>query len=529
MYVVAFAGIAASTAVLAPATPEPAAAPAIELDHDVHVRGRGASTGHVTDFTLHAAHLGASPAISCNECHAIRADGFAKPDRDRCLACHPERDLALHKSVADADARECTSCHDFLDARTTAEAAWGCGRCHPRPHGDPTLLAKDPSETCGRCHSPHGEKAAKPPTCTGCHDDHATRHHADDDPATGACLACHGRHDPAVNARARCAPCHRDREPKIPATATFANGHECTGCHAPHKFAKDEVRACTGCHGEHRALASSRVPEHARCQSCHDPHAPKTAADRCTSCHADVHPEHPTNCIGCHPPHTGVDTAGVPVQACSTCHTKAHDDRAFHRGARCVDCHQQHAFKRTFGTTFCLGCHARRVGAKPAIAPSTGHSDCGNCHQRNPHDPAQPPACATCHAEQASTVPQGHAQCSRCHEIHSGALKPNVATCIGCHADRKRGPHVSQPCEKCHRPHAPGANAKPPSCATCHDRSQLHGMHAVNGHATCTSCHQPHGETFPDRATCLGCHADRKDHEPQAALCTGCHTFGDAP
>jgi hypothetical protein len=532
MYVFAFAGITGVAVLLAPGPDATRAAPITQTARAaIHVRGKGAATGHVTDFTLHAAHLGAAPAIACWQCHEIRADGFTPPGRARCLACHPERDLALHKSVDDAKARECTSCHDFLDARSTADGAWRCGRCHTAPHKDPALLAQGARETCGRCHSPHGTRAASKPTCTGCHEDHATRHRADDDPASGACLACHGRHDAAANARTRCAPCHRDREPKIPATATFPHGHDCTGCHAPHKFAKDEVRACTTCHGAHPALAAARVPEHARCQSCHDPHDPKTAKDKCQTCHANVHPEHPTNCVGCHPPHTGVDSGGVPVAACSSCHTKAHDDRAFHRGARCIDCHRQHAFKRTFGASFCLGCHANRVGARPAVAPSQGHRDCGQCHQRDPHDPATPPACGTCHAEQASTAPAGHATCAKCHDVHAGTLRPNVATCVGCHADRKRGPHVNIPggCERCHRPHAPGANAKPPSCATCHDRSKLPGMHAAQGHATCTSCHQPHGATFPDRATCLGCHADRSTHEPTATSCIGCHTFRGSP
>jgi hypothetical protein len=535
VYVLAFAGIAGVMVLLAPAPPRAAPLPSPGAVVAIHVRGRGASSGHVTDATLHAAHLRAAPAIACAQCHVIAADGFAAPDRARCLTCHPEREAAIHAGVDDALARECTSCHGFLDGRPTAQAAWSCTGCHPRPHGDAPLLAGDAARTCGRCHHPHGDRASAPPTCVGCHEDHATRHLASDDPASGACLTCHGRHDPASNALARCEGCHRAREPRIAATATFAGGHRCTGCHAPHRFARDEVRACTSCHGEHRALASTRVPEHDRCQSCHDPHDAKAAAGRCVGCHAGVHPRHPAaargDCVGCHPPHLGVGAGGAPVVACSSCHTRAHDDRGFHRGARCVDCHAPHDFARTFTPGFCLGCHARRVGAKGAIAPSGGHTDCGGCHQRDPHAPATPPACGTCHAVQASTVTDGHADCARCHDVHAGTLRPGVATCVGCHADRRRGPHVAIEggCERCHRPHAPGAHARPPTCVTCHPRAQLAGMHVSAGHATCTSCHQPHGVVFPDRATCLACHTDRRDHEPQATTCTGCHPFRGAP
>jgi hypothetical protein len=214
--------------------------------------------------------------------------------------------------------------------------------------------------------------------------------------------------------------------------------------------------------------------------------------------------------------------------ACATCHTLARNDRAFHRGARCSDCHREHGFKLANQPPLCLGCHTRRVGQAKPVTVSVGHGDCASCHGGNAHAPVAPPKCASCHAEQGRTVPAGHASCTDCHEQHSGELKRRAVTCVGCHADRKAGPHVKIQggCENCHRPHSPNGAAKPPSCVSCHKRAQLPGIHQNTNHQTCVGCHQPHGPSPAGRELCLDCHTDRRGHEPAATSCIGCHPFG---
>jgi hypothetical protein len=496
------------------------------------IQGEGASSGRITDATLHAAHIRGDEPVACTECHRVEAEGFTAPSRDRCLECHPERDAAVHAAVSDVEARECTSCHDFADHGPLVERAWDCERCHEHPHDrGPDALTGD-AGTCANCHRPHGEESLAPKSCIGCHDTKATGHQASQDLGTGACLTCHRQHDAAVEAQARCAPCHRDHQPRVPATATFAGGHErCTTCHEPHDFTTETVRACGSCHDE-RALAAERVGAHATCRSCHDRHDVAANADTCRRCHDTVEPEHGAgggDCLGCHPPHPGRGAGSVAALPCSSCHSRtASNDRAHHGGARCTDCHRQHDFELTAGATFCLGCHATRVGPRAAIAVGDAHRDCTRCHGGDPHAPKAPPACGTCHADEADTAPDGHADCVRCHEPHGATRRRRAKTCTGCHADRDDGPHrgVDGGCRTCHRPHGPGGVASPPACTTCHDRP-LPRLHAERGHGTCSDCHQSHAPPPTDPQTCRRCHTDRRDHEPDAASCLGCHLFGD--
>jgi hypothetical protein len=531
VYLCALVGVAGLSAILArtgdPEVEPPRRAPAA-------IRGVVAATGGLGETTLHRAHvLGARP-IACAECHAIEPDGFAPPDRERCMICHPTRQAAVHAAVEDADARECTSCHDFLDTEPTLQRAWQCGACHDRPHGDQHQMLGNLAEVCGQCHTAHGSQSAAPTSCLGCHEDKETAHGAYEDPGTQACLTCHRQHDEAIEAQSRCAPCHEREHPRVPASATFPGHDRCTDCHEPHSFSRKTVRTCRSCHARKEALVSERIAEHRACASCHDQHAPTAAGEaRCKSCHESPHLSHPpdargNDCLGCHPAHPQRDRAGIAVVACSSCHQQARDDRAFHAGARCTDCHAAHHFTRpALEPGFCLGCHTTRAGRRAAIVVSAGHADCSACHDRTPHAPATAPPCATCHTDQATTAPAGHATCESCHEQHSGALLRGAASCTSCHPNARQGPHrdLDGGCNQCHRPHGPGGVPEPPACISCHQRSALPGAHLVAGHDTCTDCHASHGTPRTDPASCRGCHGDLRDHEPQAASCIGCHVF----
>jgi len=504
-----------------------------------HVTGRGASVG-ILHTHLHSLHLNGDEPVTCVRCHTIRPEGFSRPDRERCLTCHPERSAALHQDVKDDKPRQCVNCHDFLTTDDSRETPWKCAACHEKPHdGQMAVVGVTLSVTCGRCHSPHGVKADAPKACTTCHEDKVNEHRADPDPTTRSCLACHRQHDSKKNAIGRCAPCHQSGEPsvpRIPTTATFAGGHEqCIGCHEPHVFSKKTVKACTTCHAGQKALAADRVTAHANCRNCHDQHAVKEVSGEktCRRCHSKLLPSHPHSdrgdtCLGCHPAHP--DTKQV-ARACSSCHKIAGDDRAFHRGARCRDCHREHAFKLQLQPQFCLGCHSGRVGQRAPVSTNQGHRDCTSCHGNNPHDPAKPPACGNCHKNEASTAPKGHATCLNCHEQHSGQRKPKAQDCTNCHTDRRGGVHqnVKGGCQTCHRPHGPGGVAGPPQCTSCHDRRALPNLHQVPQHGTCTSCHHSHSQPWKSPATCRSCHKDQQDHEPTATNCTGCHQFRKEP
>jgi hypothetical protein len=143
------------------------------------------------------------------------------------------------------------------------------------------------------------------------------------------------------------------------------------------------------------------------------------------------------------------------------------------------------------------------------------------------HVKSAPPACATCHAQEAATATKAHQVCNACHEPHSGARLPN-ATCASCHADRAAGPHQKVPggCSSCHRAHGPTRSPTPPACGTCHAPASRKGMHLVAGHADCARCHTVHAAPLATRDACTAtCHTDRKTHEPNATKCSTCHVF----
>jgi hypothetical protein len=319
-----------------------------------------------------------------------------------------------------------------------------------------------------------------------------------------------------------------------PAGPKPANHDSCLSCHKPHDFVAGGEQACIGCHGVKSTLAADVVTAHDDCLSCHKPHDPTQAANSCAGCHANVHTNHPavaamgtvanaSVCTTCHAPHAG---SSAIASACSSCHASiAVTDTAAHFGAPCTTCHAPHDFGRPANNpAFCGTCHARE---QTLTATNVGHTDCERCHGGNPHEPVRAPSCATCHAKEEASAPNGHRACTNCHDAHSGA-RSATNTCATCHAKESRDAHsiAVGDCLSCHRPHGPSGIATPPTCTTCHSRPKLAGLHSENAHATCTSCHTPHEPPRSDRATCTtSCHTDKRNHQPQATACSGCHVF----
>jgi hypothetical protein len=383
-------------------------------------------------------------------------------------------------------------------------------------------------------------------------------------------LDCHAVHDTELAADQRCRACHgagatltsAGSTPAIARTATFAGHDKCVTCHKPHTFTRDTAAACTDCHSDLPVLASTRVRKHAQCASCHDPHdaSPTAAERRCAKCHKTISPDHPPlvdvvgarttqvaravpskgnhPCVGCHPIHEpAVVTATLTAVACSSCHTAAASDTAFHAGdTACAACHQAHDFAlRPGDTTVCRTCHAGEQRAT-SRARAGGHRDCRTCHTGGAHTPSTAPAaCASCHTEQRATATAGHTECRTCHDPHAGALLATAARCQSCHTEQANAHHarIDNGCNACHRVHGPGGVAKPPTCATCHDTARLPTLHKLKDHQTCGDCHDVHERTpKAPRATCTtaGCHTQVKgmpvaQHEPAATTCVGCHPF----
>ncbi len=516
------------------------------------------STGHLT-------HLEAG--IRCTDCHqtgeergaagaSSRPDSagpgrpllrMSRPAAAVCVRCHTSPDVTVHESPQAASAAECFTCHDFAGDRNVKP--WGCVRCHANPEATlATQIELHADVTCAACHAPHDRPSLRPPDCATCHPDVATRHGPKGIEGARRCLDCHSAHDTREAADRRCATCHRGetQAPQIPLTATFAGHDKCVNCHAPHEFTRKDARACSSCHEDKIPVA-----KHTACSTCHDEHAPRATAETCVRCHRSVErPPEGHTCLGCHPPHGGgsgfLSLSGTPddlsatvsltTENCATCHLETRHAPE----TECASCHTPHKPTPAEDKRLCVRCHQTQVAqtARTHVTPGAlvpGHRNCRVCHADPAHRPQLArPACITCHAQEGITAPPGHSDCSRCHNTHDGAIRPE-ATCASCHEDRKQGhgtlakAKLPGGCASCHRPHggaAPGPSS-PPACATCHDTAELPGLHAVDKHQLCATCHTAH-EAAPraDRRTCTGtCHTDQRAHEPTATSCVACHPF----
>lgn len=517
----------------------------------------------------HVAHVG---KVECGECHGER--GFAPPGAEVCTRCHVTVATPLHPLPTGAPT--CLDCHGFgasspapvasdpakTDKVSITPAA--CMRCHERDQGTRHAVGIHAEQPCVNCHRPHGTPSLQPRACTDCHAEQQTQH-----AGLRGCVDCHSVHEPARGADRRCLDCHtKQPAPRHITDSALTTGHTaCTGCHQPHRFGKAEVAACTTCHKDQPVLAPRK---HAACISCHDPH--KDAPRACTTCH-DKHPGHPSGvlaaasnsasdsasanptltpalastfpatpafqsakspssfgassraCLGCHPIHSHSLPATQLAVTCTTCHAEPP-----HGKAPCLDCHKPHdaAPRPALKPALCAQCHADRV----QTTQRTGHADCARCHVNAMHGPPTPrPACETCHRTETSSMLVRHDNCATCHTTHDPARPRACATCHTAPAQSAHGRAVA--CATCHKPHTPSGTPAPrPACATCHAKPTLAGLHKVDAHTNCATCHAAHPSTPPGaRAQCLTCHRDRVDHEPTATRCNGCHPFttGTAP
>ncbi|GEM_PF-660379 len=550
-------------------SPEKRAAGAPDLDHHA---GSGVACG-----ACHTIHGDERVVLAdCTLCHegtsAVHGAFVARADSDGPLdaSASLELDAAVVAWLRGSGAPAAPFARG-LSGRYAPDASLDRDAAGVSPHDGDGALARAsidphgalPGQVCSTCHAPHSGKELARTTCAGCHVDAHAADRALSAPAAvalasvaprvgprgprvashEACVTCHEPHRARKADVRACEGCHADHR----AVAAVAGHERCIGCHTPH--APAEARsACASCHAGVATIASPRVPAHAECTSCHDPHRPNASpAQACVRCHESTRPTHPTTktakgdpsaCVGCHAPHgpRGEGHAALAVDrnahaapptasTCTSCHTSAPNDHAFHaKGTSCTQCHAPHGFRLAgAGTQLCARCHAPKLAA---TASRPGHASCNACHGAA-HSPLAKPACGGCHRVETQTAPRGHATCTSCHDAHSGSLGAHGA-CTSCHDDKAKAQHanVATGCATCHRPHGPHGPEKPPACATCHARPTLAGLHDKGGHARCETCHSSHAAPRSDRATCTGaCHADMRDHQADAKTCKGCHIF----
>lgn len=390
------------------------------------------------------------------------------------------------------------------------------------------------TKPCASCHEDlhRGELGTR---CDGCHTTTAWA------PSTYG-LAQHvkypldGRH-----VGTPCSGCHRGERPRV----TFViPQRDCLDCHAnPHgtKFSKEMVEAgCVACHTtgtwkawrvDHRAWPLTGGHTRTACAACHpgtDPAAPASAfrgvPRACEQCHDDTH---------------AGQFRGVPVKACTDCHStetfRGPFDHArtryplegVHADLACVRCHPttdlrngERAVRWRLGYAACSACHA---SPHPRIAVTT--IECSACHGSTSWKEISGAGAGFDHATTGFALRGAHAS----------------TACMGCHAKGTRPPSA---CEACHRNTHQGRLTGP--CAECHTavawsdvrtleqhrrtRMPLTGKHAI---LECTACHRRQSDrAWSDLPVdCFACHGERyrraqPDHDGPLAFsrnCAQCH------
>ncbi len=547
--------------------------------------------GFVSPGPLAADHADLDKLLKCTECHEPGAGvtaarclvchetvqeqidgrtGFHAHRDENCQGCHPDhrgRGFALTQLDEDTFNHQSTGF-----AITGEHAPLPCEDCHEKA---PDFTGLDAS--CVSCHDdPHGGAQSSRSLLTGCR----TCHDADDwdalpllatifdhDKPSDADYALHGQH-----ADVACEDCHRD------ARFVPTKSEACTDCHDDPHRSQFAGRVCEDCHTveaegfripafDHGIWPLEGAHGEATCRSCHGrgeaaryrplPH------DRCERCHDDVHEGQfaPRDCDACHSTEPGGFNEGVID----------HDATKFplegaHRDVGCDDCHGEGPAATFAGLPFeaCSTCHDDVHEAR--FAPDA----CEACHTEDawsvesfdhartdyPLDGAHVDvSCVSCHGEGDSRRLTGVASgsCLDCHaddDPHEGRI--DAATCTDCHVTAAwaevgfdhavwplEGEHPGAACADCHRDAAyRGAET---ACASCHEEDTP----ADHYEGDCATCHQPTGwadATFGELGhdatgfpldgahgslICADCHAGRSPKAAAGPEGVGCHGADD--
>jgi hypothetical protein len=383
----------------------------------------GEDYDYLTAFTHGATpHLGAAGyGKTCADCHAagnVHHDA-AVGHVPTCAECHNGTTAKLPPSSHnDGKHTKCSTCHVGMNKPTT-----DCAACHVgNPGSGGPQIAYSNSPACGDagCHGKvvnhagtpisaapcitcHTEHYATLGTCTKCHTDPQSFHHATATPRPlSDCAGCHNGtiaatppnhasygtlcavcHTGMNKPPSDCLACHDKAQGGVPAVV-YTNDLTCgdARCHTmvpSHSGTPIKNVACTTCHTGH-------YEGHGACATCH--------TDPQSFHHGTAHATPLVDCTTCH------DGTIVPAkkshagQSCAACHTGMTKPPV---PATCQKCHDA----QTFGAALCTACHS----ATGTIGKETVHAT----------DPAATVACTTCHAKHFQDL----GACSSCHGSHA--------------------------------------------------------------------------------------------------------------
>jgi DmsE family decaheme c-type cytochrome len=320
---------------------------------------------------------------------------------------------------------------------------------------------------------------------------------------------------------------------------------------------------CKECHEDrwdslgtsfHATLRAQKKGTHRGCESCHGP--------------GFLHFEAGGEGLIRHP---GKVTQRVSNGACITCHADVLTEPKFgHRAwvegadaqrgaARCVDCHLVH-LDRTAAAHRRDGVRARRVEDLAEIAEPVPAATCIACHprfhpemRRSGHADLATgtPACAACHGNGSLHVASG-GRAAFIVDPEEQPAKLLDRSCNSCHSSGESmqrwtcAEHGREgvSCIVCHDANAPrGKTLRAPEyqlCGSCHQDVTAsfrlpNGHDVADGKQTCSSCHDPHGNTSRVRdldvrlKACTNCHQEKRgpffhDHGiKRTEGCTACH------
>jgi len=333
--------------------------------------------------------------VDCHSPHKIRRvfypAGMANRD---CLTCHGDPQL-----VAEKDGQTVSLYVDEAAYSTSKHAGTACAQCHTEvsvSHVRPCETIVNPVD-CSVCHaeevaefrsSTHGKLLAEgdpdAPSCTDCHDRHATQ---DNEWPSSPTFA---RNVPNL-----CGRCHRAGEKA--AARIQSDVDDILGSYF------DSI------HG--KGLVESGLVVTATCADCHSAHAELPPSDPAST----VNPDNIAHTCGtCH--------NGIEETFKTSIHWKgnAHTDREL---PTCEDCHSSHNITRTDQASFrfrmmdqCGRCHVDEAETffdtfhgKVSRLGASGVANCYDCH--GTHD-ILPPDNPASHLSRQNVV----VTCGKCHE-----------------------------------------------------------------------------------------------------------------
>jgi hypothetical protein len=235
--------------------------------------------------------------------------------------------------------------------------------------------------TCHEFSKDNEPKRAKMDECRNCHEINEAKPGKE-------CLLCHAKPDYEVKAAAR-AGLYSDV--KFQHKPHLSSGMKCEACHGDMKSEKE-------------LKASSELPKHAECFSCHEKRGGK-AAD-CSTCHKTITKSRKPKDHGQAWTKTHGRMSRATPQNCAICHDNE----------KCISCHRdekpanhkefwarkEHGLKARYSRENCTVCHTEDSctachAKSPPSSHRTGWAQGSNLHCNSCHLPLESTNCYVCH------------------------------------------------------------------------------------------------------------------------------------